>query len=165
MPTCTEDLPCASVSCSNPDGVCTNYNDAAKCGFQDSTDDSIFTCDTGYEGDLCATETDNCDPDPCDADGSSACTSSVGAFACTCNTDYRGSTCAQPPQYITTVTASINMAIDGLTEDVFDNMASLEDTIEQATIDKDIDDYIDDSFTGYRVVSTERNNRKKAKKA
>ena len=57
------------------------------------------------------------------------------------------------------------MAIDGLTEDVFDNMASLEDTIEQATIDKDIDDYIDDSFTGYRVVSTERNNRKKAKKA
>ena len=91
-------------------------------------------------------------PDPCDAAGASACVSSVGIFTCTCNTDYRGSTCEQPPQYITTVSVPINMPIDGLTESVFDGMASLESTIEQATIDKGIDNYIDDSFGNYAAV-------------
>ena len=54
-PICSEDLPCDTVDCYNPDGVCKNYRGAdgtskaiAKCGFYDETLDE-FKCDSGYE--------------------------------------------------------------------------------------------------------------------
>ena len=154
-PTCTEVLPCSLVTCVNP-SICTNYNNTANCGAQSSTDTSIFTCDPGYEGELCDTPIDNCQPDPCDSSGTSSCSSFFGGFTCNCEIGYRGSTCSQSPQYIITVTSQIPITITdpSFNEFLFASFPNLQTTTEQiiSNVFTNDADFIVGSFSDYTQV-------------
>jgi len=60
--------------------------------FPDGDDD--YTCDcsgTGYTGDFCQTEIDECDPNPCQQ--GAECTDLVGDYTCACSDQFAGKNC------------------------------------------------------------------------
>ena len=48
-------------------------------------------CDHGYEGSVCGSNADECDPDPCLNGGQ--CVDGVNRHTCTCTSGYTGDTC------------------------------------------------------------------------
>ena len=49
-------------------------------------------CNTGYTGDDCNTNIDDCDPNPCQNGG--ICTDGVASFTCRCLPNFSGSQCS-----------------------------------------------------------------------
>jgi hypothetical protein len=55
----------------------------------------VCTCDSGYTGELCADDIDDCAADPCAATGTCADDAAVpNSFVCTCDSGYTGELCA-----------------------------------------------------------------------
>ena len=75
---------CDANPCMNG-GVCSVVAGAVSCDCSG----------TGYQGDSCEADIDECGSGlgSCDARGASACTNDVGSFACTCNQGYDGILC------------------------------------------------------------------------
>jgi len=70
--------------------------DGIDCGDNGNCDEGICICDTGYEGDSCEADINECDPDPCQNGGS--CTEGVpGTYVCTCINEYSGVNCQNCP--------------------------------------------------------------------
>ena len=125
------DNPCSEVECVNPP-VCTNtiVSDeiTAQCGIFDETT-SEYNCNYGFTGTLCDTAIDHCSANPCDATGSTGCTTSDTGFTCLCVEGYRGQDCSQEPQSIAIIEVPVEITVPGLTETVYDSMGSFEDTV------------------------------------
>jgi len=54
-----------------------------------------YTCDCipGYDPPNCDVETNECSPNPCNANGTSSCTDMLNEFQCNCNAGYTGKLC------------------------------------------------------------------------
>ena len=48
-------------------------------------------CKEGYEGKECKNNTDECDPNPCQNDGT--CIDLTAAYKCACTEDFKGTNC------------------------------------------------------------------------
>ncbi|XP_053386521.1 collagen alpha-4(VI) chain-like [Mercenaria mercenaria] len=75
--TCTDDA-CLSYPCKY--GTCTDGIGTYTC-----------TCQAGYEGINCETETNECDSNPCQNGGT--CHDHLNSYTCTCTEDYTGINC------------------------------------------------------------------------
>nr|XP_006820208.1 PREDICTED: neurogenic locus notch homolog protein 2-like [Saccoglossus kowalevskii] len=75
--TCDE-VSCGSRSCENG-GVCVSSGGKSYCD-----------CTSGFTGDFCENDIDDCQSNPCEH---GTCVNLVGSFSCTCESGYEGPTC------------------------------------------------------------------------
>ena len=76
---CVDIDDCASDPCQNG-GTCTDKVNAFSCA-----------CASGYEGDTCVTDINECTTDTDDCDVNADCANNVGSYTCTCMDGYHGS--------------------------------------------------------------------------
>jgi hypothetical protein len=105
---CVEDCGDAAVDAAPVQSV-----DAALPAADGSTSSPV--CPRGYSGPACATNIDDCTPDPCVAANSTGCVDGIADYTCTCKAGYGGKTCATPP----TSCSALKKASPGLPDGVY----------------------------------------------
>ena len=67
--------------------LCSDFGDCEDVG------DGVYQCNciSGYTGEECATDINECDPNPCQNSG--VCENRIAEYTCDCTDDYEGDNC------------------------------------------------------------------------
>ncbi|XP_053397599.1 sushi, von Willebrand factor type A, EGF and pentraxin domain-containing protein 1-like [Mercenaria mercenaria] len=84
-----EELQCNTEPCSTTSPCLSNPCSEHRC--LETPDGFICKCNSGYTGDLCQTQIDHCESNPCQNEGS--CENGLGNFTCICPEKFGGEIC------------------------------------------------------------------------
>ena len=92
--TCSDEVNDYTCTCINEwmGKNCSNCGLTCNNGGQQNSDCSMCNCAPGYTGNICDTDIDDCDPDPCVNNGT--CSDEVNDYTCTCINEWMGKNCS-----------------------------------------------------------------------